>query len=383
MQFKTATKQPTFWVLLAAIGGWLLVAWVTGALGEPEAAQTVATRLPVQVQVVETASGYSVTRKFVGRVEASRESDVGFELAGLVAVIDVVEGEKVMQGQVLAALDTELLQARRNELVSVRARAQADLDLSRKTRQRVNELNARDFASGQARDEAWEGYNAAAATLANAQSAIASIDVQIRKSQLIAPFDAVVAKRFVDEGTVISPGTAVLRLLEDASPEARIEVAGDSLGKLVPGQSYDMVIEEEIVRGRLRSLRPERGDFTRGIDALFILQLPFDAVRRGDLAQLTLEETVEVAGFALPLSALTESSRGLWAVYVAEPDARGGAVLARRQVELLHHDGDTVFVRGTLASGEAVVTEGLHRLVPGQAVSLNPLAVGALDRSGS
>ena len=383
MKFTTAVKRPTIWVLLVAIGGWLLVAVSTGAIGKSEATQAVTAALPVRVQVVETASGYSVVRKFVGRVEASRESDIGFELPGLVEAIDVVEGDKVKKGQALASLDTELLQARRNELVSARARAQADLDLARKTRQRVNELNARDFASGQSKDEARESYNAAAATLANAQSAIASIDVQIRKSQLSAPFDALVANRFIDEGTVISPGTAVLRLLEDTNPEARIEVAGDSLDKLVPGQSYDIVIGDQIVSGRLRSLRPERDDLTRGIDALFTLQLSFDAVRRGDLAHLTLEEPIEVAGFALPLSALTESARGLWAVYVAQPDANGGAVLARRQVEVLHHDGDTVFVRGTLAAGETVVTAGLQRLVPGQAVWLNPVDVALLDRSGS
>lgn len=381
MKLIEAISKPTAWIIVAACCGWLLVAVSTGAVGKPAIEVADAPKLPVQILVADAAEGYSVRRKFVGRVEASRESDVGFELAGLVAGINVVEGDRVVQGQALALLDTALLKARRNELVTSRARAQADLDLARSTRQRVNELNARDFASSQSRDEARESFNAAAASLANAESAIASVDVQIRKGQLTAPFDAVVANRFVDEGTVISPGAPVLRLLENTRPEARIEVAGDSLGELVVGQVYELEIGSRVTSGRLRALRPERDDITRGVDALFTLELPFESVRRGDLVRLTVQERIVEPGFALPLSALTESARGLWAVYVAEPDGKGAAVLSRRQVELLHHDGESVFVRGTLKSGDAVVTEGLHRLVPGQSVSLNPVELALLARS--
>ena len=82
------------------------------------------------------------------------------------------------------------------------------------------------------------------------------------------------------------------------------------------------------------------------------------------------------AGFWLPLTALTESSRGLWACFVVDAlgDGRGGSAathtLARRELEVLHTDGNRVYVRGTLQDGEQVVSEGLQRLVPGQRVRL-------------
>ena len=83
-----------------------------------------------------------------------------------------------------------------------------------------------------------------------------------------------------------------------------------------------------------------------------------------------------VGGTWLPLSALTESSRGLWAAYVAvelpAQENTDGAThrLLRRDVEIVHTDSERVFVRGTLADGDAVVREGLQRLVPGQRVRL-------------
>ena len=362
-------KNPSAWIALAVLGGWILVALVTGALGSQAAIHVEERLLPVTTITAQFDDSYPVERSFVGRIEARRESDVGFELAGLVASVMVDDGAVVKAGQVLAALDTELLEARRAELVSSRDQIRASLDLAIKTRKRVNELQALDFASSQARDEAEEGVNATTAALANAESAIHSIDVKIRKSQLRAPYDALVASRHVDEGQVINAGVAVLRLLENSSPEARIAIASDSIDRLQPGRDYVLRVRDRNVAATLRTVLPEREGMTRSVDAIFTLPVPFNGIRRGDLATLVLTESIPAQGIELPLTALTESSRGIWAVYVAEPGTSEASILSRRQVELLHLFGEKVYVRGTLSAGEQVVREGLHRLVPGQRVT--------------
>ncbi len=372
-------STPTFWITLTVAAGWALVALMTGALGSQASTLQVERLLPVSTIIAQQADSYPVERSFVGRVEARRESGVGFELSGLVAKIHVDDGVAVSAGQLLASLDTELLEARREELVSARAQAKADLDLATKTRKRVNELQAMDFASSQARDEAVEGVNAKRAALERADSAIRSIDVQIRKSHLHAPYDALVASRHIDEGQVIRAGVPVLRLFESSEPEARIAIASDSIDRLRSGAQYSLRIRGRDVAATLRTVLPEREGRTRSVDAIFTLSVPFNGIRRGDLASLVLTERIVVQAIALPLTALTESSRGIWAVYVAErgptergPTERGpsdASVLSRRQVELLHLVGEDVYVKGTLEAGERVVSAGLHRLVPGQRVS--------------
>ena len=42
----------------------------------------------------------------------------------------------------------------------------------------------------------------------------------------------------------------------------------------------------------------------------------------------------------------------------------------RRELELLHEEGERVYVRGTLRDGDLVVIEGLQRLVPDLIVRL-------------
>lgn len=322
---------------------------------------------PVTTEIAVLSPGYEVERSFIGRVEARRESDIGFELPGMVSEILFDDGAIVQAGDVIARLDTKLLEARRAELVSAMNRAQVQLDLAGSTRARVREASDLDAVSAQVLDEAEQGFASNEAALTAARSAIATLDVQIQKSELKAPFDALVAMRYLDEGQVINAGTPILRLLENARPEVRIGISSDAVEQLQVGETYPLAIGDRQVDGRLRSVLPERQLSTRGIGAVFELDAGFNGIRRGDLVELFLSDEVTTPSYRLPLASLTESARGIWAIYVVEED-QSGFFLDRRQVELLHNQGDEVMVRGTLAAGELVVSGGTHRLVPGQRV---------------
>jgi RND family efflux transporter MFP subunit len=369
MKFPEKVSIVTLWTVLAAAAGWLLVAFVTGALGSQASVLQEVRLLPVSTITAQLTSSYPVERSFVGRVGARRESDVGFELAGLVVEVHVDDGDRVSAGQLLASLDTKLLEARREELVSARAEARVGLSLAIKTRTRIRELKAMDFASSQSRDEAVEDVNASQAALESAESAIRSLDVQISKSQLYAPYDALVAARHLDEGQVIRAGVPLLRLFENSEPEARIAIASDSIDKIRSGDKHNLRIRGREIAATVRAVLPEREGSTRSVVVIFTLSVPFNGIRHGDLARLELTEEIDAEGIELPLTALTESSRGIWAVYVAEPGPNDSSVLSRRQVELLHLKGEEVYVNGTLEAGEQVVSAGLQRLVPGQKVT--------------
>ncbi len=62
--------------------------------------------LTVATMEARLVPGYEVRRKFTGRVEARRQSQVGFELGGLVTAMLAEEGDLLEVGQVIARLDT-------------------------------------------------------------------------------------------------------------------------------------------------------------------------------------------------------------------------------------------------------------------------------------
>jgi RND family efflux transporter MFP subunit len=330
----------------------------------------------VSVTMAKHLPAYSVTREFVGLVEARRESRVGFEMMGQLSEILVDDGDFVESGAVLARLETSILRSQRDTLLHARNQAQASLDLAAITRERVRRLHDHDVASAQEKDQAEKRFEAEAAALARAESAITSIDTRIARSELIAPYPALVARRLADEGQVVGAGDGILHLLERVEPEARIGVAGDSIDAIAVGERHELRVRNRHVSATVKSILPVRGNGTRSVDVVFTLHTEFDGIRRGDLAKLSIERLEFEPGFWLPLSALTESSRGLWACYVvfelADDERIGSAThtLRRRELEIVHQEVDRVFVRGTLSEGETIVLEGLQRLVPGQSVRI-------------
>ena len=354
-------------VVLVGLGG---MARLT-APGD-EVATTEERVLSVAVMPANLVPGYAVPRTFVGRIEARRESRVGFELPGLVTEVRVDEGDIIRKHQVIARLDTDQLELQRQRLVGQRTELKANIELARATRARQEMLTKQGHSSRQRFDEARFGEAALLGRLQQVDADIAAVALDIEKSTLRAPFDAIVAVRVVDEGTVVSVGHAIVDLLEDSYPEVRIGVAGDAIAAIAVGQTHALDVRGREVPAVVRSVLPVRDRATRSVDVMLTLRAPFNGIRRGDLARLQIDRSIAEPGYWLPLTALTESVRGLWAVYVADAADGETAVLERRELEVLHQEADRVFVRGTLADGERVVVGGRHRLVPGQRVRVAP-----------
>ena len=360
--------RTTAFAVLLFLAGLSVVALATSRSPE-DVRPTTSEPLPVLTTEIAFEDGYTVGRTFAGRVEARRESAVGFELSGRVQTVRAEEGDAVNRGAVLAELDTRRLEARRGELEAAVEAAAAQLELARLTLERVEEARALDAVSPQDRDEAALGVRSQAAALEGAKATLATLDVELEKSTLRAPYDALIARRMVDEGQVITTGTPVLHLLERSRPEVRIGLAGQDVAVEV-GSEHRLTIGERTFTGEVLSVLPVRRQGTRSIDALLRIDAELPDVRSGDLAHLHLTRTVPTRGFWLPTSALTEGARGLWAAYVVAGQPGDVVTVERRELELLHQEVDRAYLRGPVAEGERLVLDGLQRLMPDQQVRI-------------
>ena len=341
--------------------------------GHAQAAESERSALLVHVAAVKTQAEYAIEREYVGRVEARRQAQVGFELGGELAAVAVDEGDRVSAGAVLARLDTARLEARRAEARAALDQAESAREFAERSRERNQAAADFDGISAQELDLAVDRANAAGAGLAAAEARLATIDVDLAKSSLRAPFAAVVVRRRLDEGQIVAAGQPVLDLQELAPPDVRVGVAGELSRQLREGDVRTLRFDTHEAEATVRAVLPVRDPATRTVDVIFSLE-DSDALP-GDLARLVLEQSVLEEGLWLPVSALAEGSRGLWTTYVAIPIEDGpiensGAThyLEPRPVEVLYERADTVFVRGALADGELFVTGGLPRVVPNQQV---------------
>lgn len=340
---------------------------VLGALGcdrgESRAAAE-AGPLVVETLVVEQQNEYDVRRLFTGTVRSRRASQLGFERAGLVSKVLVDEGDVVREGQLIAKLDTAQLRAARRRVAAGLAEAQAGVGISTLTADRLNKLADEQFISRQSADEARFGLQAAEAKRLELEAALAQIDVDVRKSRLVAPFAGVVSARLVDEGTVVSAGAPVVRFRESDEKEAVVGVPTSVVIEV--GSTQELVIGGRAVEASVTGLVDDVNVRTRTVTV--ILDLPDDVqAADGEVIELVHRRRVADSGLWVPTTALTEGLRGMWTLYsVKQQDGR--SVVAREAVEVLHAESDRAFVRGTLESGDRVIASGLHRVVPGQVV---------------
>lgn len=325
----------------------------------------------VAVHTVDIQPRFFVEREFAGEVQASQSSQLGFEFPGQVEAVLVDEGDGVVEGQVLARLDTRLLQAERDQLNAQAAELQAELDTARRNLARVERLQAERLVSERERDDLAGRVQVLEASVQRVQAALESNRVRFDKAELRAPFTASVAARQVDGGTVVDAGMPVFTLVQSGGREVRAGVPARLVEDLSLGDEVTIRSGQRRTEGTLVGLGPVVDAATRNRALRVAIEQDWAP---GELAYLELATPVDTAGAWLPGAAVTEGLRGTWVVYAAVPAGDGRAELELRSVVVHHARGAELFVSGALEPGDQVVAAGLHRLAPGQSVRTEPQA---------
>ncbi|MEM1106464.1 MAG: efflux RND transporter periplasmic adaptor subunit [Pseudomonadota bacterium] len=372
--FETREKKPTalkgglFLVVLACVVAGLLLAAIALRSDEgPKVADT--PPAPISAAVVEVAlqGDFELKESYTGLITPRRESQLGFTSGGRIASLTADVGQRVAEGERLARLDTRSLRAQLAAAEATINEVIASRDLALTTVERQRNLRDEGFVSQQIVDEATAEASAADARLAAARAQADTLRVQIDLAEIKAPYAGVVTERYVDEGVIAAPGQAIYELVEAASLEARIGVPAGAAALLEPGARYTLEVDGRSVDAILRAETGVINARQRTVTTVF--DLPADAaVATGAVARLGLNREVGERGLWVPVSALSEASRGLWSVYVADPDGAGHLV-RRRLVEIVHTDGPRAFVRGALEDGDLVIVDGLQRITPLQPVT--------------
>ncbi|MHC4958943.1 MAG: efflux RND transporter periplasmic adaptor subunit [Planctomycetota bacterium] len=372
--------------------------------------------LPVKTERARMTDGYERRHHFTGRIVARRNADLGFERLGRIVRLAVDDGALVEQGAVLAELDQRELQLTRTRVLAQRDQARARLDeleagprrqaidaagqqvedlkaqlaLSKRKLARADRLVARGTIGAEAHDEVAYATQALGARLAAAQQRLAelvegtrkeriaaqralvtqldaqvgSIDLQIEKSTLRAPFRGRIDARLADEGHVVAAREVVFRLVESGVLEARVGLPARTAATMQAGSRRIVTVDGRAYEGNVRATLPalDRTSRTRTV-VLDLNDGAGESVVPGQIARLEIVQRVEALGFWLPNTALVKSTRGLWSVLVAHEGR-----VERRDVELVHTQSDRVLVRGTLRENEKVIVAGTHRVVAGQRV---------------
>ena len=319
----------------------------------------------VETQSVRFQPSYHVAREFTGEIKAGQSGELGFEFPGQLESLYVDEGDSVVAGQLLAQLDTRLLEAERAELTAQRAELQAELETAQRNLARVEKLQSERLASERELDDLAGRARVLEASLQRVDAALQANSIRFEKSELRAPFDAGIARRLLDSGVVVNTGQAVFSLVEADVREVRAGVPAAIANRLKVGDAISVRADSVVAEGQLIALGlvVDQATRSRVVRVRVSGDLP-----PGGLAYLQIGVPVDQRGAWVPDSAVTEGVRGTWVVYAAEDVGDARANLESRSVTVHYARDNDLFVSGALDEGDRIVTSGLHRLAPGQLV---------------
>ena len=353
-------------------------------------------------------SSYPVVVKAKGTVIPTVSLDLQSEISGRVIWKnpELTLGGRVKKGDVLVRIDARDIHLSIEQQRAAVERANAELALER-GRKAVAEqewqLFAGDKAQGEA-DLALRGpqLRTAEVGLKGAKSGLDQAKLQLSRTVIRAPFDALVRSNSVEVGRLVSPNQAVATLVASSSFLVVVSLPVDDLAWLkVPGINSPLIGRAEVERARKSddpmSAFAELGALARITQRVgdkeierggLVVRLLSDLDSAGRMARLLVSISdplgtqaaqegrppglpmllgayvhVEIGGsevqdvIRLPRLAL----RGGDKVFVADSDDK----LEIRPVEIVRRGVDEVFVKSGLGQGDRVIVSAMPAATPG------------------
>jgi RND family efflux transporter MFP subunit len=365
--------------------------------------------------MVVGAGGKERQRFFSGRVESSRAADLTFTVSGVLVQLPVTEGQSVAKGDLIAQLRDEEFRARlqtlqgqldqaRAALRSLRAGERPEERIRRETQLRAAEarlVNARaesqrnaamvqtqaisrlEFERGEtAYRVAQEEYQAALQMVEMAtigreedieareaevralEGRVAEANIQLADTTLRAPYDGVIARRFVDVNQNVRANDPVIRF-QDAN---EIDIALDipesvMIADIRTAEILEMYAEMSGAPGlripvRVREMAQVADPTTQTFNVRVAMKAtPGVTVLPGMTATVTV--TYRRAGILtnrilVPISAVLNDSAGEQVAWVLGPDQ----TVKRRLVKTGEATGSQIEILGGLEPGDRIAVAG-------------------------
>lgn len=322
---------------------------------EPATTADAAASLPaasVRITTVRVADAPVLT-ELTGSIRPLQRATLAAKVMGTISELPVVLGQRVAAGDLLLKISAA-------EISAKVVQAQAQLNSARRDLDRERDLLAKGASTADLVKGLEDRYAMTEAMLHEAQT-------MLGYATLRAPFDGVIARKYVDAGDLAAPGQPLLELDGTGAFQVEVAVPDSLVGPLAVGQRLDVAVPSTgaAFPGLVTEISSAADATAHTV--LVKLTVPQEAaVRSGQFARVTLPGQ-PVRALLVPASAVTRLGQ-MERVFVATADKH--AVLRLVKTGAAH--GDQIEILSGLDDGESVIVTPPASLREGQPLAVNP-----------
>lgn len=333
--------------------------------------------------------------EFNGRVQAVNRVALVARVTGFLEKRHFVEGAEVKTGDLLYEIERPPFQA----LVDAAKANEEQLDAQHRnaliTLQRAQALLPTVAGQQSNVDSALASERALAAQIAGAQAQVETADINLGYTNITAPIDGKITATQVTEGNVVSPTSGTLANIVSQDPmyvlfPIPVRTGLDLRTRYEPKGGFNAVVVKLRLPngkiygsdGKLDYVSPTITENTDTFTVRAVVPNPLLAgmppggtapreLFDGEFVSVLLEGVQPITVLAVPRAAVLSDQQGDY-VYVV--DAQNKAQV--RRIQQGQSTPSLAVITTGIKEGELVITEGLQRVRPGEAVSPAPATPG-------
>ncbi len=338
---------------------------------------------PTVGYVTLTPTSVAMTTELAGRTNAYESSDVRPQVTGIIRRRLFTEGTLVHQGQTLYEIDPRLYRAATNQAVANLQSAQANAEATRILADRYKPLAAAEAISKQDYTNAIASARQASASVAQTRAALDTAKINLKFTTVPAPITGRIGRSLFTVGALVSasqtePLAQIQRLdpmfvdIQQSSADLlalRRSIATDGVVatraevrlKLEDGSDYGATGTVEFAEAMV-----DTSTGTVTLRARFAN--PQGLLLPGMFVRATFAQAINNRAFLVPQQALSRDAKGNATVMVVGADNKA----VQKKITADRTQGAFWVVTEGLDPNDKVITQGLAKLAPGQAVKPVP-----------
>ncbi len=277
---------------------------------------------------------------FLGTFEAVRQNTIGSDANGKIIKLNVEEGDKVSQGQIIAKVDDEMLQLQlQNAEVSIEGQKNDD--------GRYSNLAKENAVPGVQVEKTKLG-------LRSAEIQKRQIQKQLKSTNITAPFSGVITKKMVDLGSVIGAGSPLVEITDISSLKLTVSVPERDILKFKLNQEVSVsadIYGKRMFDGKVTNVSVQ-ADKSHNFKVQITVKNAQQELMAGMYGSVSLNNSKSITALSIPRKALVGSSKNPQ-VYVIK---NGKSILTSFNAGT--SDGEFIEVVDGLSKSDQIITKG-------------------------
>lgn len=306
--------------------------------------------------------------EFSGSLDPEWQAEVAAKVDGRIEQVLVKEGDRVVKGQVLAILDKTDTDA--DLLAAQGAYADAEVNLRKAETDllRYEKLFTQGAVSEQSVDDYRFARDNARAKLNAAKGSLQGMESKYAGTELTAPADGIVYKRYYQEGYYAKAGTAIFAIADISSLKTIINIPEGEVYGVSVGNEAEVTVSafnNKKIIGHVARISPVADLPAHTFETEISIDNP-DGLLAGVFANVRLTAQPRENVLTIPVYAIVMRDDQK-TVFVVDDEG----IVTRRVLSVGYTNDQVAEVLDGLTDGEIIVTGGQNKLREGSKVSVN------------